>query len=436
VGGIGVNGATRHIASSQGFYIQTNGASPVLNISENAKSSANAVLIKDEDPANTLRLKIHSDDKTDEMVIHLNSNATKAFDGNYDAFKFFNSNSTNPTISSIAANKDLSINSLPFGGDSMKVPVRVTVGSSGMYHISWSGMNKFPLGTCFVIEDLKNGNKSLLSKDGVYYFTEDAGFKSPRFLIHITTPVTYKSTDITCSNINDGSVMVENNAVSARKVILKDLSGNFVQEAIVASNSNFTFTQLASGNYLLVSPSTSICGDFTQMIEILPAASIAAKFEVSKQVLEVNEKVLLTTSQDKGNNLSWNLGDGNMIEGENSIAYQYQSEGEYTVTLTNTKGACAQTESKVLTVKNVQVTDRLMDVQQVNDEFYAVFRFEDITTVNIRLTNALGQEVTETLQFEGKNGRVRLPIENTAVGVYMVVLNTGKDTITKKIVKK
>jgi hypothetical protein len=90
----------------------------------------------------------------------------------------------------------------------------------------------------------------------------------------------------------------------------------------------------------------------------------------------------------------------------------------------------------VLTVKDAQVTDRLMDVQQVNDEFYAVFRFADITTVTIRLTNALGQEVTETLQFEGKNGRVRLPIENTAVGVYMVVLNTGKDTITKKIVKK
>ena len=40
VGGIGVNGATRHIASSQGFYIQTNGAAHVLNISENAKSQS------------------------------------------------------------------------------------------------------------------------------------------------------------------------------------------------------------------------------------------------------------------------------------------------------------------------------------------------------------------------------------------------------------
>jgi hypothetical protein len=436
VGGIGVNGATRHIASSQGFYIQTNGASPVLNIPENAKSSVNAVLIKDEDPANTLRLKVHSDDKTDEMVINLNSNATKAFDGNYDAFKFFNSNSTNPTISSIAVNKDFSINSLPFGGDSMKVPVRVTVGASGMYHISWSGMNKFPLGTCFVIEDLKNGNKSLLDKDGVYYFTEDAGFKSPRFLIHITTPVTYKSTDITCSNINDGSVTVENNAITARKVILKNQAGNFVQEAIVAGNSMHTFTQLTGGTYQLVSPSTSICGDFTQMIEILPAASIAAKFEVSKQELVVNEVVVLNTAQDKGNSLSWNLGDGTIMEGESSIAYHYQTPGEYTVTLTNTKGNCSQSESKVLTVKEAPFTGMIMDVQQANDEFYAVFNFAEITKVNIRLTNALGQEITETLQFEGKNGRVRLPLENNAVGVYMIVLNNGKENVTRKIVKK
>jgi ribosomal protein L21E len=86
--------------------------------------------------------------------------------------------------------------------------------------------------------------------------------------------------------------------------------------------------------------------------------------------------------------------------------------------------------------KAAQSMANSMDVNQQNGVFYALFNFSENTNVTIRLTNTLGQEVATTQQFEGKIGRVRLQLDNVAEGVYMVILNDGKETITKKIVKQ
>jgi hypothetical protein len=435
VGGISTNGGSRFIASSQGFYIQANAANPVLDIQETAKSNSNPVLIKEEDPANVLRLKVNGDNVNDEMVIHLNENATENFDGSFDAKKIFSNEPTNPSISSINNSKDLSINSLPFSGISMSIPVRVTVGMSGMYHLSWTGMEGFPEGSCFVIEDLNNGNKTTLTKDEVYYFNETVGFKAPRFVIHISTPLPKTVAEASCSNSHDGSITITNASNTACNVQLKDLVGNVIQEATIVNN--FTFTNLAEGTYQLSYPTTTGCGDMNQMVNIVASKEVNANFEVSAKEATTNEEVSFTTAIAKGNNLTWDFGDGSTAIGESIIKHQYQEAGTYNVSLTNTKGECSSTETIMLKVsKAAQSMANSMDVNQQNGVFYALFNFSENTNVTIRLTNTLGQEVATTQQFEGKIGRVRLQLDNVAEGVYMVILNDGKETITKKIVKQ
>jgi len=434
VDGIATNGGSRFIASSQGFYIQTNAASPVLSITENAKTTSNPVLIKEEDPANVLRIKINGDNVNDEMVIHLNQYAKMNFDGNYDAKKMFSNDPMNPSISSLKNAYDLSINSLPFSGSTMSIPVRVTVGSNGMYNLTWSGMEGFPEGSCFVIEDLDNGIKTTLENNGVYYFNATAGFKAPRFVIHVSTPLPRSIAEASCSNSKDGSITVTNPSTTESTVQLKDVNGNIIKEATITNN--YTFDKLAVGTYQLNYPLVTACGDMTQLLNITAAEQLSANFEVSAKEVKNTEELTFTTTQSKGNNLTWDFGDGTTANGTSIIKHQYKDAGVYEVSLTNSKGECSITERTVLTVsKGIQSQANSMEVNQQNGAFYAVFNFAENTLVTIRLTNAIGQEVAATQQFEGKNGRVKLQLDNAAEGIYMIILNNGKESFTQKIVK-
>jgi hypothetical protein len=433
VGGVSTNGGSRFIASSQGFYIQANAASPVLNISENAKSAANPVLVKEEDPSNVLRLKINGDNVSDETVIRLSEEATADFDGSYDAKKMFSNDPTNPSISSINNNKDFSINCLPFSGTDLSIPVRVTVGSNGMYNLSWSGMDGFPEGSCFVIEDLDNGNKTTLEKDGIYYFNATIGFKAPRFVIHIGTPLPSSVAEASCSNSLDGAISLSNASNTPCKVQLKDASGKLLQEAQVIGN--FTFDKLAEGNYQLNYPTATACGNMSQMVQISAAKEVSANFEASAKEVATNSVVTFTTNNSKSNNITWDFGDGTTAIGGANVNHQYQEPGIYTVTMTNQKGECSAAQTMLLNVTNAINANNSMDITQQNGAYFAVFNFTENTTVTIRLTNALGQEVSTTQQFEGKSGKVKLQLDHVANGIYMIVLNNGKESITKKIVK-
>lgn len=436
VGGISTNGGSRFIASSQGFYIQANAANPVLSIQETAKSNTNPVLIKEEDPANVLRLKVNGDNVMDEMVIHLNESASDNFDGSFDAKKIFSNDPANPSISSINNNKDLSINTLPFSGTGISIPVRVLVGSNGMYNLSWSGMEGFDEGSCFVIEDLDNGNKTTLEKDGVYYFNATVGFKAPRFLIHINTPLPKAVNQASCNNSKDGNITITNPSTTANMVQLKDAIGNLINEVSISANSTYSFTNLAAGTYQLTYPILTACGSMNQMVSITALEEVSANFEASAKELTTDEEVNFTTPQSKGSNFAWDFGDGTTLTGASSITHQYQEAGVYVVSLTSFKGECSTTESMTLNVINGnQSSTNNMEVNQQNGEFYAVFNFSENTIATIRITNSLGQEIATTQQFEGKSGKVRLQLDKAAEGVYMVILNDGKVSSTKKIVK-
>jgi PKD repeat protein len=136
---------------------------------------------------------------------------------------------------------------------------------------------------------------------------------------------------------------------------LKDNAGNLIKEAIVTSNNAYTFDKLAIGTYQLSYPMVTECGNMNQTVNIEATKEVNANFEVSAQEVTTNEDVNFTTSQSKGNNLTWDFGDGTTAIGESSIKHQYQEAGIYNVSLTNIKGECSITESITLNVsKGIQ----------------------------------------------------------------------------------
>jgi hypothetical protein len=434
VGGIATNGGSRYIASSQGFYIQANAASPVLIINENAKTASNPVLIKEEDPSNVLRLKVEGDNVSDEMVIHLNEAATNQFDSNFDAKKMFSNDPMNPSISSICNNKDMAINSLPFNGNTTKIPVRVTVGKNGMYKLTWTGLEGFADGSCFVLEDMDKAIKTSLQKDQVYYFNATAGFKAPRFIIHISTPLPNTITNAKCSNSSDGSITVSNASNTTTLVQLRDEDTNILEEAQVENS--YTFSNLKEGLYTITYPEALGCGSMSQSVKVSANKAISAEFEMSSSAVFTDDDVTFTSPQIKSNNLTWDFGDGTIAIGTNKVTHQYKNEGIYNVSMTNQSGDCSITESSTITVRTgaASATNN-MDINMQNGLYYAVFYFTENAKANISIVNALGQEVLPNYNFEGKNGKVKLEMENLVSGVYLVSVSCGEKVLTKKIVK-
>jgi PKD repeat protein len=240
-------------------------------------------------------------------------------------------------------------------------------------------------------------------------------------------------TEASCSNSKDGSITLNNSSSNPSTVQLKDAAGNFIKEAQVLGA--YTFDKLAVGNYQISYPNASACGNMNQTITVTAAKDIIANFDVTSDNLMTEQVVTFTAPVDKNSNLNWNFGDGTQVNGSFSVTHKYAQEGEYMVTLINTKGECTSEKSVLLNVKQAISSEAEMDVQMINGQFYALFNFKDNTLANIMITNTLGQQINITQTFEGKKGQVKLDLTGNADGIYLINLNDGKNNFTKKIVK-
>ncbi|HRG57722.1 MAG TPA: PKD domain-containing protein [Bacteroidia bacterium] len=433
VNGIATNGGSRFIASSQGFYVQANAASPVLTLTENAKSLSSPVLIKESDKNNVLKLRIVGNNASDEAVIYYEKDATYGFDGNYDAAKFLSTNPLNPSISTVINSRDLCINSIPFEAKTINIPVRVTAGVSGTYEINWNGLNSFAPNACITIEDTENGNIINLKENPNYYFNLNEGVQSPRFVLHINVPLPVSNTLATCNNTNDGSITLQNQSGANSFVQLQ--SNNQIIASAQFNGPTYTFNNLYPGTYQIIYPEAQICGTMMENIEIKAAKTVNTTINTSATRVGINESITFKAPKSKGVLHQWNFGDGTIANGE-IVTHQFTLEGVYNVTLTSIKGNCEDSKSVEISVKSSSSTHRdYVDVQTINGEFYTIFNTEQNITANIKIHNALGQQIGKVITFEGKNGNVLLNLSEVPDGVYIVSINDGLDTVTKKIIK-
>lgn len=433
VNGIATNGGSRFIASSQGFYVQANAANPVLTLTENAKSLSSPVLIKDGEIKNVLRLKIEGNNLQDEAVVYFDKDASLTFDGNFDAAKFLSTNPLNPSISTVINTRDLSINGIPFQAQTINIPVRVTAGVSGTYEINWKGLNSFAPNACITLEDTENGNVINLKENPNYYLNLTAGEQSPRFMLHINVPLPSTNTPATCNNTNDGSITLQNQSGANSFVQLQ--SNNQIIASAQFSGPTYTFNNLYPGVYQIVYPEAQICGNMIENVEIKADKTVNATISASATRVGMNEAITFRAPKMKGVLYHWNFGDGSAASGE-IVTHQYPMEGVYNVSLTSVRGNCDDTKMVEISVKSSTTTHRdYVDVQNINGEFYTIINAEQNINANIKIHNALGQEIGKAITFEGKNGNVLLNLNEVPDGVYIVSINDGLNTFTKKIIK-
>lgn len=299
IAGVGTNGGSNLIASSQAFFVQTTGASPVLSITEAAKNTADGLFIRSSSSSQDelIRLNLAGGIYRDETVIRFNANATDSQDLAYDALKFNSFNTDVPSIASINDTLKYSINSLPFITNDLSIPIKVKVGISGNYSISLNSLTHFSSSSCLILHDLKTGDYTDLKVDSTYTFYIADTTAYPRFVLNISKPLQTLSTSSSCAASPNGTATAIGNGTGPFNYVWYNELGNVVQ-----SHSNIMgadgLSNMDAGLYtVLISGNSGACATMSASVLINGVDSIAVHSTITNANCagDANGAIQLTT---------------------------------------------------------------------------------------------------------------------------------------------
>lgn len=264
VGGPGVNGGTRYIASSQGFSVKASGASPVLNLTENVKvnNEPSPAFWKQVDTVLAyLNLNISSTANSyyDETLIRFIDGATINKDSLYDADKMGSTNAGVPYIASVCNDSILlSVNSFKYPSNHLTIPLKVKSETGGSYIIGMNtGGSSFD-NACILLEDTVDNVFTNIKTSNYSFVLPATTVPINRFRLHIYPSIIkgITSADASCYNKNDGMIFVEGEDDLGINYLLKDNSGNIIH-TLNNANQQDTIKQISAGMFNLIAESAN-----------------------------------------------------------------------------------------------------------------------------------------------------------------------------------
>jgi len=351
VGGVGVNGGSNILSSSQAFWVQTTAAAPVLSITEACKSATDISVMRTSNGKyqNVLKLKVSGNGYWDETAIYVADSATMHYDTQYDAVKFLSSNPGVPTISSLADSSDLSINGIPSVDGSISIPVRVLIGSgtSGTYTISMDSMANLSSSSCLTLEDLATGIQTDLKLGNNYTFNIEDTTKAPRFLIHIGGQIAKKAVATRCATTQDGMAIARGIGNGACSYTWKNQADSLLK----TDNNVFgndTIRNLAAGIYkVTISGNTGSCAIVNDTLAVASPAPTSAYTTITNASCRKSTDGAISVNAVLGGtapySYSWS------VPGKTTLTSQTNlGAGTYTLTLTDAN-QCTSTNTYVVT---------------------------------------------------------------------------------------
>lgn len=230
--GPGINGASNIIAPGQGFFVEVNSAfaSGSIKMDNTVRTNTTTSYLKST-ATNYIKLAAIGNEKTDEMVVRFDENATALFDGQYDGAKLAAGDDSYPQIYSIA-DRDLAYNALP---ETDLVQLGFRAGIDGEYVISAIEISDIP---SVWLEDTFNGVFTNLTTDS-YSFSYTTADDLNRFVLHFS-PLAISENISDLFNIyaaNDEIVISSTSGLSAQ-VFVYNIMGQEIATAQINGKIN------------------------------------------------------------------------------------------------------------------------------------------------------------------------------------------------------
>lgn len=446
IAGVGNNGGSNVIASGQAFWVKASGASPVLDAVESVKSTSLADPFKSVNENHIIRMSISKSNTpyVDQTTFNFHDEASKSFEGYYDATKIESRYEEAPYISSESSDgKKLSINSFAIDGD-VEIPIYVQVPAAGVYKFNVEDALGIESVACVQIRDEFTEN--------IRTITESTEFIAPvpktnepvhRFTLLIGANNILSYTEPTCSQVNDGKIEVVTFGGNVWDYSCIDKDEKEVFSLHNTQEDNIKIDGLGSGVYTIVVNGNSVCSTRSSEIIIPEVAPTVAAFnsDLSGIVLIDNYEFNFLNESSNATDYFWDFGDGNtsaLVEPVNN----YERAGEYVVTMVASKNdICYDT-----IMKNILVLDIPFEQK---DKFEAhvfpnpVEEGEDVLlhfnkyveSANIQILNSSGVLVYNHFDYI-ESTQVSLESEGLSAGVYVVTVATVDASVSFKLLIK
>jgi hypothetical protein len=356
VAGVGTNGGSNIIPSSQGFWVQANAAGPALSCNENIKSAIDLPVYRSgtQSAGYYMNLKLFGNGYEDEAYIRFDPMATNYYDADIDARKYISDNPQVPGLSSAdSSGKDMSINSFPLLTSEMSIPVKTTVGATGTYTITGDSMNNMPPGFCIILEDLLTGTMTDLRTTASYVYNIEDTTVAARFLLHMGQPIDMAAVPTTCYNSNTGKAIAKGNGSGPWDYVWYNSSNSVIKTAYNSMSAD-TIANLTAGTYSVnITDITSICGMISNTIMVNEAPQIMAAFVFLHDTIFAGQtdSLEIVNMSSGTTNYTWDFGDSSPLENSQSPnAHSYSVAGSYTVSLKAGENNCFGYFSKTITV--------------------------------------------------------------------------------------
>jgi hypothetical protein len=424
--GIGTNGGSNNIASSQAFWVQAN-ASPSVTVTESSKTSVDGDFLKQPSNTNPFRISVQNSYGSDELAINFESSASTGIDMLFDARKMTSVNTNLPNISSVLNGIDYSINQFP--SQEIDIPIKILSGISGMLTISIENTSAFGNVACLILEDLFTGTTYDLSLVSSFPAFINSSTTTARFLLHIGAPINISTNDISCFGNNDAKAVYTKNTSAPFDITWKDLIGN-----VISSNSNIlsdSLINISEGSYVIETTDNN-CANKIDTVVIYSPNQINSYFSVLSDTIYLSNggNVNFTNQSTNAIYYDWDFDDAT-----NSTLYSpshvYSQTGNYFVSLIASQSInCFETYNKLITVlSNPTGIDEAYNVEEVkvwisNDNLNVIGT--DITSIEIR--NILGQ-----LLFTSRNTNRIFNLEKLSSQTLIVSITKKNQISSTKV---
>ena len=423
-GGIGTNGGSRYVASTQAFWVQANSAGASVQMTESSKSNVDASFLKN-NYSLPLLFNVQNSYGTDQTIINFNNSATNGFDAAFDAAKLGSTNPNLPYICSVLDNgQDLSINQLP--EQEIVIPIKILAGVSGIHTISVENIDEYTVLNCMYLEDVFTGmTYNLFNQQTITAYIYDTTTVA-RYLLHIGTKTSVHIINPSCSNITDGQISIENNSLTGFATNWMDGQENLIVNHINSMNID-SLQNLEEGTYIIETNDLS-CGTRRDTVSILEPDSIFVDFNYTNTGLDI------TFNNQSANGITylWDFGNGDTSTVANP-QYTYPNEGTYLVVLTVYQNdSCFTSYSEWITILATAVAEQLQENTNawINGENLQLFNSNHYYD-SYRIVDLLGKTIAQ-MDFN-QNYHIKHNLKGIRPQILFVTFVKGTESRTFKI---